>query len=90
MPALTFDAVSKNIFSARDKTAENYRKQLAYLYRIFDYYDWCDLIVTHLSVRAPDEDALFIIPFGLSFDEVTPGNFSLVSHDARSFLQISI
>ncbi len=81
--ALTFDKVSNNIFAAREQTVANYRKQLAYLYRIFDFYGWCDLIVTHLSVRVPHEDALLIIPFGLSFDEVTPDNLVKVDFDGN-------
>ena len=56
---------------------------MAYLYRIFDYYDWCDLIVTHLSVRVPGEEALFIIPFGVSFDEVTPDNLVKVDFEGN-------
>jgi ribulose-5-phosphate 4-epimerase/fuculose-1-phosphate aldolase len=83
MKTLTFDQVSKNIIAAREKTADNYRKQLAYLYRIFDYYGWCDLIVTHLSVRVPNEEALFIIPFGLSFDEITPDNLVKVDFEGN-------
>lgn len=81
--SLTFEKVSQNIRASREKTPENYRKQLAYLYRIFDYYDWCDLIVTHLSVRVPNEDALFIIPFGVSFDEVTPDNLVKVDFEGN-------
>lgn len=73
-PVLTYESISQNIMKSKKKTAQNYRKQLAYLYRIFDYYGWCDLIVTHLSVRVPNEDALFILPFGVSFDEITPDN----------------
>lgn len=71
---LNYALVEQNIIAARENSELNLRKQLAYLYRIFDYYGWCDLIVTHLSVRVPNEDALLILPFGVAFDEVTPEN----------------
>lgn len=74
MSELCFNKVKENIIQSRENSEANLRKQLAYLYRIFDYYDWCDLIVTHLSVRVPNEDALLILPFGASFDEITPDN----------------
>lgn len=74
MAELTYDSIKANIFASRDTSEANLRKQLAYLYRIFDHYGWCDLIVTHLSVRIPNEDALLILPFGLAFDEITPEN----------------
>ena len=74
MQNITFKQIEENIISSRALNEENLRKQLAYLYRIFYHYDWCDLIVTHLSVRVPNENALLIIPFGLAFDEVTPDN----------------
>lgn len=83
MQHLNFDVISKNIRASREKTPENFRKQLAYLYRIFDHYGWCDLIVTHLSVRVPNEEALFIIPFGLAFDEITPDNLVKVDFDGN-------
>lgn len=74
MNQLTYKQIEDNIVASRALTEANLRKQLAYLYHIFNHYGWCDLIVTHLSVRIPNEDALLIIPFGLSFDEITPDN----------------
>lgn len=74
MPQLNYEQIKTNILAARELSEDNLRKQLAYLYRIFYHYDWCDLIVTHLSVRVPNEDALLILPFGLAFDEITPEN----------------
>lgn len=79
--SITFKQIENNIINAREKTEANLRKQLAYLYRIFEHYGWCDLIVTHLSVRVPNEDALLILPFGLSFDEITPENLVKVGFD---------
>lgn len=83
MSQINFNTIKENIIKSRDNSETNLRKQLAYLYRIFDYYDWCDLIVTHLSVRIPNEDALLIVPFGASFDEVTPDNLIKVDFDGR-------
>jgi ribulose-5-phosphate 4-epimerase/fuculose-1-phosphate aldolase len=83
MGQLTFTNITSNIISSRTKTEANLRKQLAYLYRIFEHYNWCDLIVTHLSVRVPNEEALLILPFGLSFDEITPDNLIKVDFDGN-------
>lgn len=81
MSQLNYTQIKANILSARELSEENLRKQLAYLYRIFYHYDWCDLIVTHLSVRVPNEEALLILPFGLAFDEITPENLVKVNFD---------
>lgn len=83
MTAFTFNTLENNIIAARAQTEQNLRKQLAYLYRIFEFYGWCDLIVTHLSVRVPNENALLILPFGLSFDEVTPDNLVKVDFEGN-------
>ena len=83
MTKLSFGAIQKNIVAARATDEDNLRKQLAYLYRIFDFYGWCDLIVTHLSVRIPNQDALLILPFGLSFDEITPDNLVKVDFNGN-------
>ncbi|MCC2624328.1 MAG: class aldolase [Burkholderiales bacterium] len=83
MKSLTFQEIENNIINSRALTEENLRKQLAYLYRIFDYYGWCDLIVTHLSVRVPNENSLLILPFGLSFDEITPDNLIKVDFNGN-------
>lgn len=80
---IQYDKIKENIIKSRENSEANLRKQLAYLYRIFDYYDWCDLIVTHLSVRVPNEDALLIVPFGASFDEVTPDNLVKVDFEGN-------
>lgn len=83
MSQLNYESVKKNIIAARSTDEVNLRKQLAYLYRIFDHYGWCDLIVTHLSARIPGEDALLILPFGLAFDEITPENLVKVDFDGN-------
>lgn len=83
MTPLNFEMIQQNIINTRSLDEKNLRKQLAYLYHIFEYYGWCDLIVTHLSVRVPSENALLILPFGLSFDEVTPDNLVKVDFDGN-------
>ncbi len=83
MTRLDQKALIASVEQARDPSEANLRTQLAYLYRIFDYYQWCDLIVTHLSVRVPNEDALLINPFGLTFREVTAENLVKVDFDGN-------
>ncbi len=83
MQPLTKDAIYTSIKAANEQTEANLRVQLAYLYRIFDYYSWCDLIVTHLSVRIPSENTLLINPFGLAFKEVTPENLIKLDMDGN-------
>lgn len=83
MNELNYQNIKNNIINARATDEQNLRKQLAYLYRVFDYYGWCDLIVTHLSVRIPNEEALLILPFGLAFDEITPENLVKVDFDGN-------
>ncbi len=83
MANLNFKSIEQNIIASRSSSEENLRRQLAYLYRIFDFYGWCDLIVTHLSVRIPGENALLILPFGLSFDEITPDNLVKVDFNGQ-------
>jgi ribulose-5-phosphate 4-epimerase/fuculose-1-phosphate aldolase len=83
MSAITQEAIHSSIKKSKEKTEANLRVQLAYLYRIFDYYSWCDLIVTHLSVRIPDEQAILINPFGLSFKEITPDNLVKIDFEGN-------
>ena len=83
MSELNYALIKANIIAARDTGEANLRKQLAYLYRIFDYYGWCDLLLTHLSVRIPHEKALLIQPFGLTFNEVTPDNLIKVDFSGK-------
>ncbi len=83
MNNITQKSIEVKIHESKALTEANLRKQLAYLYRIFDYYGWCDLIVTHLSVRIPKENALLILPFGLSFKEITPDNLIKVDLDGN-------
>ncbi len=83
MNNITQKSIEAKIRESKIGTETNLRKQLAYLYRIFDYYGWCDLIVTHLSVRIPGENALLILPFGVSFKEITPDNLVKVDFDGN-------
>ena len=83
MSIITQNSIETNVATTKINTEQNLRKQLAYLYRIFDHYGWCDLIVTHLSVRVPNEQALLILPFGLSFKEITPDNLIKVDFEGN-------
>ena len=60
------------------------RRDLAACYRLFVYYGWTDLIFTHLSVRVPNCDDLYLInPYGLLFHEVTASNLIKVDFDGN-------
>ncbi len=83
MENITFEQIKTHIITSRSTDEDNLRKQLAYLYRIFHHYEWCDLLVTHLSVRVPNENTLLILPFGLAFDEITPDNLVKVDFDGN-------
>lgn len=51
------------------------RRDLAALYRLVDHHCWIDLIYNHISAKIPGEpDAYLVNPYGLLYDEVTPGN----------------
>jgi ribulose-5-phosphate 4-epimerase/fuculose-1-phosphate aldolase len=50
------------------------RRQLNYLFHAIDFFGWCDLIFTHVSLRIPGTDYFLFNPFGLSFSEITPEN----------------
>ena len=56
------------------------RVDLAALYRLVADHGWDDMIYTHISMRAPDEENHFLInPWGMLFDEITAS--SLVKID---------
>lgn len=57
------------------------RYHLALAYKAFAKLKLDDLTYTHLSARIPDEDAYYIYPFGLLFEEVTPECLLKVSLD---------
>jgi ribulose-5-phosphate 4-epimerase/fuculose-1-phosphate aldolase len=51
------------------------RVDLAAAYRLVAYYDWDDMIFTHISARVPGPEHHFLInPYGLLFDEITASN----------------
>ena len=52
---------------------------LALAYHIVAHLGLDDHTYTHLSARAPGQDAFYIYPFGLCFSEVTPEKLLLVS-----------
>lgn len=58
------------------------RVDLAAAYRLVAYYDWDDLIFTHLSARIPGPEHHFLLnPYNLMFEEVTAS--SLVKVDVH-------
>lgn len=60
------------------------RVDLAACYRLAARQGWGDLIYTHVSLRLPGRDDVFLInPFGLSFDEITASNLLPVDLDGR-------
>lgn len=48
------------------------KTNLAIAYNMIGYLGLDDLTYTHLSARAEEEDAFYIMPFGYLFNEVTP------------------
>lgn len=51
------------------------RVDLAACYRLAARQGWDDLIYTHISLRLPGRDGVFLInPFGLAFEEITASN----------------
>ncbi len=80
---VTAETIRASINQATGLSEDNLRQQLAALYHIFDYFGWSDLIVTHLSVRLPDEEALLINPFGVAFKEISAENLLKVDFDGN-------
>ncbi len=51
------------------------RIELAACYRIFDYFNWDELIYNHITVKLPGDEGHFLInPYGLHYSEVTASN----------------
>lgn len=51
------------------------RIELAACYRVFDYFNWDELIYNHITVKVPGEEEHFLInPYGLHYSEVTASN----------------
>lgn len=57
------------------------KEDLARAYFILASLGMDDLTYTHLSVRVPGEDAYYIYPLGLFYEEVRPDNLLKVSFD---------
>ncbi len=56
------------------------RVDLAAAYRLVAFFQWDDLVFTHLSARVPGPDAHFLInPYGLFFEEVTASSLVKVN-----------
>ncbi|WP_350332321.1 class II aldolase/adducin family protein [Candidatus Bodocaedibacter vickermanii] len=63
--------------------ANQIRYNLAVAYQALAKLGLDDLTYTHLSARIPGDDAYYIYPFGLLFEEVTPDNLIKVSLDGQ-------
>lgn len=51
------------------------RVKLAHCYHLVDYFGWTETIFNHISARLPGPDHHYLVnPFGLNYNEVTPGN----------------
>lgn len=51
------------------------REQLAYCYRLVDFFGWTETIFNHISARLPGPTHHYLVnPFGLNYSEVTPAN----------------
>ncbi len=60
-------------------TEQAVRQNLAAAYRLFAHFGMDDLTYTHLSARVPGEEAFFIYPFGMLFEEVRASDLLKVS-----------
>jgi ribulose-5-phosphate 4-epimerase/fuculose-1-phosphate aldolase len=52
------------------------KHDLASAYRLCAMMNMDDLTYSHISARALDEDAFFIAPFGMLFEEITPDSIA--------------
>lgn len=60
------------------------RVQLAAAYRIFDHYDWRELIYGHISMRIPGPEHHFLInPYGPRYDEMTASSMLKIDLDGN-------
>src|SRR3984885_6085291 len=63
------------------------RVALAAVYRLVAYFQWDDLIFTHLSARVPGSNHHFLInPYGMTFDEITASNLVKVDLDGHKVM----
>src|SRR5262250_568759 len=58
------------------------RVDLAAAYRLVAFYNWDDLVFTHISARVPGPEHHFLInPYGMMFDEITGSSLVKVDLD---------
>ncbi|MDR5815463.1 MULTISPECIES: class II aldolase/adducin family protein [unclassified Caballeronia] len=62
------------------ETEADARLHLCALYRLLAHYGLDDTIFTHASAKVPGEEAFLINPYGLRFEEVTPGGLLKVDY----------
>ena len=64
------------------------RVDLAAAYRLAAYYQWDELIFTHISARVPGPEHHFLInPYGLMFDEITASSLVKVGLDGQKVME---
>ena len=60
------------------------RVELAAAYRIFEHFEWCELIYGHISMRVPGPEHHFLInPYGLRYDEMTASSLVKIDLDGN-------
>jgi len=79
--------LTTDITGVRDRVSEaewQERVNLAACYHLVAHFGWTDLIFTHISARAPDEEGVFLLnPFGFLFDEITASSLIKVDIDGN-------
>lgn len=61
------------------------RLELTDFYHLVDHLGWGEIVFNHISVRVPGPDHHYLVnPFGLAYDEITPG--TLVKVDTEGAL----
>jgi ribulose-5-phosphate 4-epimerase/fuculose-1-phosphate aldolase len=64
------------------------RVDLAAAYRLAAFFEWDDLIFTHISARVPGPEHHFLInPYGLMFDEITASSLVKVGLDGEKVME---
>jgi len=56
------------------------RTQLAACYRLFDKFQWTDMIYNHITARIPRKSEFLINPFGLLYHEMTASSLLRINY----------
>ena len=62
---------------------ENRKEQLAQAYQILAFLGFDDHTYTHLTCRTNHQDAFYLQPFGMTFDEIRADNLLTISMDGK-------